>query len=262
MNDRVALVTGGASGIGEACARHFARTGHRVAILDRDEARARQVAQDIAGGGAECRAHIADVADPGAVDATVAAVAADWGRIDACVTAAGVLETVSTVMDLDLARHERIWQVNYNGTLHTCRAVGRVMQGQGGGAIVTLGSVNSFAALPLPAYCPSKTAILRLTELLAVELGRFGIRVNGVAPTYVMTPAVRAKIASGERDAEVIRRSNALGLFVEPADVAEVVAFLCSAAARAVSGVMLPVDAAHLSTDHYFSFAGGVPWQR
>ena len=130
------------------------------------------------------------------------------------------------------------------------------------GAIVTLGSINSFAALPLPAYCPSKTAILRLTELLAVELGRFGVRVNGVAPTYVLTPAVKAKIDAGERDPEAIRRSNALGIFVEPADVAEVVAFLCSDAARAVSGVMLPVDAGHLSTDHYFSFAGGVPWQR
>jgi NAD(P)-dependent dehydrogenase (short-subunit alcohol dehydrogenase family) len=262
MNDRVALVTGGASGIGEACARRFARDGYRVAILDRDGDRAGRVSEDIARGGTGCVAHVVDVADPGALDAAVAAVAGGWGRIDACVTAAGLLETVSTIMDMDLTAHERIWKVNYNGTLHTCRAVGRVMQEQGSGAIVTLGSINSFAALPLPAYCPSKTAILRLTEMLAVELGRFGIRVNGVAPTYVLTPAVQAKIDSGERDAQVIRRSNALGIFVEPADVAEVAAFLCSDAARAVSGVMLPVDAGHLSTDHYFSFAGGVPWER
>jgi NAD(P)-dependent dehydrogenase (short-subunit alcohol dehydrogenase family) len=262
MSNGVALVTGGASGIGEACARRFARDGWRVAIVDRDRARAETVAGDIARGGAGCAAHVADVADPEAVEAAVAAVVADWGRIDACVTAAGVLETVSTVMEMDLETHDRIWRVNYNGTLHTCRAVGRAMQGQGSGAIVTLGSINSFAALPLPAYCPSKTAILRLTELLAVELGRFGVRVNGVAPTYVRTPAVQAKIDSGERDERAIRRSNALGIFVEPADVAEVAAFLCSDAARAVSGVMLPVDAGHLSTDHYFSFAGGVPWQR
>jgi NAD(P)-dependent dehydrogenase (short-subunit alcohol dehydrogenase family) len=261
MSEKVALVTGGASGIGEACARRFAQAGYLVAIVDRDRQRAGIVADDIAGD-TECIAHVADVADPDAIGAAVRSVAASWGRIDACVTAAGVLETVSTVMEMDLAVHDRIWQVNYNGTLHTCRAVGRVMQEQGSGAIVTLGSINSFAALPLPAYCPSKTAILRLTELLAVELGRFGIRVNGVAPTYVRTPAVQAKIDSGERDPETIRRSNALGIFVEPADVAEVAAFLCSDAARAVSGVMLPVDAGHLSTDHYFSFAGGVPWQR
>jgi NAD(P)-dependent dehydrogenase (short-subunit alcohol dehydrogenase family) len=261
MNDRVALVTGGASGIGEACAWRFAQGGYRVALVDRDRERAGAVAEAISGLG-ECVAHVADVSDPEAIAAAVRSVADGWGRIDACVTAAGLLETVSTVMDMDLAAHERIWQVNYNGTLHSCRAVGRVMQAQGSGAIVTLGSINSFAALPLPAYCPSKTAILRLTEMLAVELGRFGVRVNGVAPTYVLTPAVRAKIDAGERDPDVIRRSNALGIFVEPADVAEVVAFLCSDAARAVSGVMLPVDAAHLSTDHYFSFAGGVPWQR
>ena len=97
--------------------------------------------------------------------------------------------------------------------------------------------------------------------MLAVELGRFGVRVNGVAPTYVMTPAVRARIEAGERDPEIIRRSNALGILVEPADVADVIGFLCSDQARAVSGVMLPVDAAHLSTDHYFNFAGGVPWR-
>lgn len=262
MKDRVALITGGASGIGEACARRLARVGYRIAVVDVNPERAGQVADEIAGQGAECRGHVADVSDPEAIGAAVATVAAEWGRIDACVCSAGLLETVSTVMDMDLRVHERIWQVNYNGTLQTCRAVGRVMQEQGAGAIVTLGSINSFAALPLPAYCPSKTAILRLTELLAVELGRFGIRVNGVAPTYVLTPAVQAKIDSGERDPEAIRRSNALGLFVEPVDVADVVAFLCSDQARAVSGVMLPVDAGHLSTDHYFSFAGGVPWRR
>ena len=92
--------------------------------------------------------------------------------------------------------------------------------------------------------------------------GASGVRVNGVAPTYFMTPAAQAKIDSGERDPEVRRRSNALGMLVEPAYVADVAAFLCSDAARAVSGAMLPVDAGHLSTDRYFGFAGGVPWER
>lgn len=262
MTDRVALVTGGGSGIGEACARRFAQAGYRVAIVDVNPQAAGRVADDMAGQGATCRAHVADVSDPQAIDAAVAAVADDWGRVDACVTAAGILETVTTIMDMDLGVHERIWRVNYDGTLHSCRAVGRVMQEQGSGAIVTLGSINSYAALPLPAYCPSKTAILRLTEMLAVELGRFGVRVNGVAPTYVRTPAVQAKIDLGERDPELIKRSNALGIFVEPSDIANVAAFLCSDEARAVSGVTLPVDAAHLAADHYFAFAGGVPWSR
>lgn len=256
--DRTALVTGGASGIGEACVRRFHAGGDRVAILDRDAGRGAAVAADLGGGAVF---HACDVGDGGAVRAAVDAVAADFGRIDACVAAAGILETPSTILEMDEAAHERLWQINYHGTVATARAVGQVMSGQGSGAIVTIGSINSFVPLPLPAYCPSKTAILRLTEMLAVELGRFGVRVNGVAPTYVMTPAIRARIASGERDPQAIRDSNALGMLVEPADIADVVHFLCSDAARAVSGVMLPIDAAHMAKTQYFGFAGGVPWQ-
>ena len=254
----VALVTGGASGIGEAAARRFAADGHRVAILDQNAERGEAVAADL---GTQARFIACDVADSAGVEGAVAGVAGDWGRIDAVVSAAGILETPSTVMDMDPATHDRLWQVNYNGTVHTCRAAGRAMKGQGGGAIVTLGSINSFVALPLPAYCPSKTAILRLTEMLAVEFGRFGIRVNGVAPTYVLTPALKARIDAGERDPEVIRGSNALNRFIEPVDVADVIAFLCSDQARAISGVMLPVDAGHLPKAQYTAFAGGVPWK-
>ncbi|MEM7189503.1 MAG: SDR family oxidoreductase [Pseudomonadota bacterium] len=257
MSDQnpVALITGGASGIGEATARRFAAADYRVAVLDRDEARGADVAMDIGGRFVPC-----DVADRVAIEAAVADVTGDWGDLDACVAAAGILETPSTLLDMDPEAHERLWQINYHGLLHTCRSAAKAMQDKGG-AMVTIGSINSYVALPLPAYCPSKTAILRLTEMLAVELGRFGIRVNGVAPTYVMTPAIKARIQSGERDPQAIRDSNALGMLVEPEDIAEVIYFLCSDAARAVSGQMVPVDAAHMAKTQYHSFAGGVPWQ-
>jgi NAD(P)-dependent dehydrogenase (short-subunit alcohol dehydrogenase family) len=134
------------------------------------------------------------------------------------------------------------------------------MRAAGSGAIVTLGSTNSFSALPLPAYGPSKTAILRLTQILAVELGRHGVRVNGVAPTYVITPAMQARIDKGERDPDVIRASGALDMLVRPENVADVVAFLCSDAAAAITGVMLPVDAGYAAAVTYKSFAGGLPW--
>lgn len=256
MSGKVAVVTGGASGIGEATARRFAQDGWQVAILDRDEARGEAVAAELGG-----RFRTCDVADRAMIDAAVAGVLDACGRVDAGVCAAGILETPATIVDMDVEAHDRLWQVNYHGTVHSARAFGRAMQGQGGGAIVTIGSINSYVALPLPAYCPSKTAILRLTEMLAVELGRFGIRVNGVAPTYVLTPAIRARIASGERDPDVIRNANALGLLVEPQHVASVIHFLCTEASAAVSGVMLPVDAAHLPKTHYHGFAGGVPWE-
>ncbi|HSM39602.1 MAG TPA: SDR family oxidoreductase [Afifellaceae bacterium] len=256
MTDRpVALITGGASGIGEASARRLATDGYRIAILDLSDT-AEVVAKDLGG-----QAMLADVTDTAALQSAIGELAADWGRIDACVCSAGVLEKPGTIMDGDPEAEARIWAVNYQGTVNTVRAVGRVMERQRSGSIVTLGSINSYAALPLPAYCPSKTAILRLTEMLAVELGRFGIRVNGVAPTYILTPALKAKIESGERDPDIVRGANALNNWIEPRDVADVIAFLCSDEARAVSGVMLPVDAGHLPAERYRAFAGGVPWQ-
>ncbi len=256
MTDRpVALITGGASGIGEASARRLAADGYRIAVLDLSDT-AEAVAKDLDG-----RAILADVTDTAALHSAIGSLAADWGRVDACVCSAGVLEKPGTIMDGDPEAEARIWAVNYQGTVNTVRAVGRVMERQRSGSIVTLGSINSYAALPLPAYCPSKTAILRLTEMLAVELGRFGIRVNGVAPTYILTPALKAKIESGERDPDIVRGANALNNWIEPRDVADVIAFLCSDDARAVSGVMLPVDAGHLPAERYRAFAGGVPWQ-
>ena len=256
MTDQpVALITGGASGIGEATARRMAADGYRVAVADVNAEGTARVAGEIGGVALQM-----DVADPGAIQAGVDRVVAEWGRIDACVCSAGVLEVPGTLMDGDREAEQRIWTINYQGTIDTIRSAGRVMEGQGSGAIVTLGSINSYAALPLPAYCPSKTAILRATEMFAVELGRFGVRVNGVAPTYILTPALKAKIDSGERDPAVVRGANALNNWIEPADVADVIAFLCSDDARAVSGVMLPVDAGHLPAERYRAFAGGVPW--
>jgi NAD(P)-dependent dehydrogenase (short-subunit alcohol dehydrogenase family) len=92
---------------------------------------------------------------------------------------------------MDMAYHERMWKVNYNGTVYCCQSFARRMIPRKKGAIVTLGSVNSRVALPLPAYNPGKAAVERLTQLLAMELGRHAIRVNSVGPTYVMTPPLR-----------------------------------------------------------------------
>jgi len=102
---------------------------------------------------------------------------------------------------------------------------------------------------------------MRLTQILAVELGRFGIRVNGVAPTYVLSPAIEARIASGDRDPDAIRGAGAVEMFVRPEHVAEVIQFLCSDAAQAISGTMIPVDAGRAAATAYRSYAGGLPWE-
>ncbi len=261
MEQRTAVVTGGASGLGEACARRLAADGMGVWILDRDGVRAVGVARSIVAAGGRAWSAEVDVADEASVTKCAARVAEETGAPDCLATAAGVLESVASVLDVDMAVHDRVWAVNYRGTVLTARAFGRQMRAAGRGSIVTFGSINSYAALPLPAYCPSKTALMRLTEMLAVELGRHGVRVNGVAPTFVLTPALQARVDAGERDLSRILAVSALGRAVTPENIADVVAFLCSDAAAAVTGLMMPVDAGYQAVSTYTGFPGGVPWE-
>jgi len=258
---KVAVVTGGASGIGEACARRFARDGYRIAVLDRNEALGEAVAASIREAGGQANFHAVDVADRTAQDAIARTIEEQAGPVGVLVTSAGILDRVATLLDVDLDHHARVWDVNYHGTLHSIRAFAPAMVKRGAGAICTVGSVNSFVGLPLPAYNPAKAAVMRLTELAAMELGRAGVRINGVAPNYTLTPAFKAKIAAGERDPENIRRSGALHMLIEPEHVASAVAFLCSEEAAVITGHMLPVDCGYLVAAHYQSFAGGMPWK-
>lgn len=163
---------------------------------------------------------------------------------------------------MDLARHDALWNVNYKGTRHACRSFARQMFEARRGSIVTLGSINSLMPMPLPTYCPSKTAIMRLTQILAVELGRRGVRVNAVAPTYVLAPAMQALIDAGERDPEKLRRSGAIDMFLTPEQVAGVIGFLCSEAAAAITGVTLPVDAGLLAAVPIALMPAACPGQR
>ena len=254
------MVTGGASGIGLACAKEMAAAHEGVVLLDLNAEGLRTAEEEIAALGAEVETFECDVADASAQAELAARVEAEIGPVRTLVTSAGILDKAATVMDMDLAAHDRLWDVNYKGTLYSVRAFARAMTDRRRGAVLTIGSINSLAALPLPAYCPSKTAILRLTQLLAVELGRFGVRVNGVAPTYVLSPAIQARIESGERDPEAIRNAGAIEMFVYPEDIARVAAFLCSDRAAAITGIMLPVDAGWEAATTYRSFVGGLPW--
>jgi NAD(P)-dependent dehydrogenase (short-subunit alcohol dehydrogenase family) len=257
----VAAITGGASGIGEATARRMAADGFAVAILDVSEKAGTAVAADIARGGGKAKYFACDVADAKAVEKAASAVETDLGPVVNLVTAAGLIPDSESVLDMDMAAHERMWKVNYDGTLHACQSFARRMIPRKRGAIVTLGSVNSIAPLPLPAYNPGKVAVVRLTQLLAMELGRHGIRVNSVGPTYVMTPPLKAKVAAGQRDMNKIMSVHALKSLPEPRDIADAIAFLCSEQARTITGVLLPVDSGMLSGVSYMTYAGGVPWR-
>lgn len=257
-DSRIVLVTGAASGIGKATALTLAAGGDRVVVADLDADGAAETAEEVrsAGGAAESRGF--DTAEEESVRELVADVESAVGPVYGLVHAAGILQNAMTSQVMDLDEHDRIWRINYRGTYLICRALGARMIARKAGAIVNLGSINSFAALPLPSYCVGKAAVKSLTEILAVEYGVHGIRVNAVAPTYTITPAIQARIDSGHRDPEAIRNSGALKILVRPQHIADGIVFLLSDQAAAITGVTLPIDAGWMAATTYNSYVAPI----
>ena len=260
MAETLSLIIGGTSGIGRAIALRFAKDGQRVLVAGRDATRGEAVAQACRDAGSPSAAFLrVDLEDPASVEALGATVRKDHGTPDTLVNCAGILQSGKRVLDQPLDEDERLWRINYRGTLLGCQVFGRMMAEAGRGAILNLGSLASFAPLSLPAYTPGKQAVKGLTEILACELGPKGIRVNAVAPGYTLSDGLKAKIAAGERNPEAILETTALKAFVQPEDVAEAVFFLCSPLAASITGVTLPVDAGWLVQAPYAQYGRGNP---
>ncbi|RUX85740.1 SDR family oxidoreductase, partial [Mesorhizobium sp. M7D.F.Ca.US.004.01.2.1] len=222
-----AVVIGGTSGIGRAIALRFAEDGYHVVVAGRDAARGNEAVGACKAAGAPRALFVqTDVAESGSVEALAQAVSAAFGTPQIVVNCAGILQSGKHVLDQDLDEDERMWRVNYRGTLRGCQVFGRLMSAAGRGAILNVGSLASFAPLSLPAYTPGKHAVLALTQILAAELGPHGVRVNAVAPGYTLSDGLKARIAKGERNPEAIQATTALRRFVEPRDVAEAALFL------------------------------------
>jgi NAD(P)-dependent dehydrogenase (short-subunit alcohol dehydrogenase family) len=255
----VAVVTGGASGIGEASARRLGRAGHPVAVLDINGEKAETVAASIAVDGCTARAWTVDVTDAAAVAAVGAEIQRAFGAVEILVNSGGVLQNATRILDMPLDEAERIFRINYFGTLICCQVFGRMMKAAKRGSIINLASINSFRCSAQPAYAVSKAAIVMLTETLAAELGPHGVRVNAVAPGYTLTPPIKARIDSGQRDPAAITGATALGKFVMPADVAEAILFLCSENAALITGITMPIDAGWLAAAAYNSWAAKPP---
>ncbi len=253
---RIAVVTGGASGIGRAAALRLARDGDFVVVADVNKAAADDVAAEIRAAGGEAAARMLDVADADAVEAFAAAVWAEHGAVGVLVNSAGILQNPTTVADMPLDEHDRVWAVNYRGTYLCCRAFGARMVAAAGGTIVNIASVAGFRSFPLPAYAPGKAAIVSLTQELAGDFGTSGVRVNAVAPGYVLSPAMKARIDSGHRDPTTMERTTPMGRLILPEEIADGIHFLCSDAARAITGVTLPIDGGWLAGVTYLTYGG------
>ena len=239
---RIAVVTGGARGIGLATAKRFAKGGDFAVLADVQGELARQSAEEINHSGGEAAACECDVSQESSVETLVNTVEREHGPIEVWINTAGVLENPGNATDKDMDEHDRIWEVNYRGLYLCCRAVAPRMAERGRGCILNLASSTSFKAFPLVAYGPSKVAVKSLTEVLAGELGPHGVRVNAVAPPATPSDEMMARIEAGERDPETLDKDNAIPKTILPEDVAEGIFFLCSEAARAITGVTLPID--------------------
>jgi len=237
LEGKVAIVTGGASGIGAAVADTFAFKGAQVAVVDLDGEAATKKALELGAGSA---AFPCDVSDPDSVASAVDAVVKTFGRIDILVNSAGVA-ILAPAEELTVKAFDTTINVNLKGTFLVCQAVGRHMLAQGRGKIVNMASQAASVALDQHlAYCASKFGVVGLSKVLASEWADRGITVNTVSPTVVMTELGRKAWEGPKGDA--LKAQIPTGRFALPEEIAATILFLVSDSADMVNGADIVVD--------------------
>ncbi len=243
FSDRVAIVTGGASGMGAATARVLSARGASVVVVDRDAEGAGVVAAEISGS-----ARPGDVASSAFCDEVVDETASRLGRLDVVVNAAGIIVRAPAHETTD-DEWQRIFRVNVDGVFHMSRAAVRLMAARGSGAIVNFGSIwGGVGSAGHAAYAATKGAVHQLTRSMALEHARDGVRVNAVAPGEIRTPMLASERERPPSDDELQRLADEtvpMGRLGHPVEVAEVVAFLASDAASYMTGSIVTVDAGY-----------------
>lgn len=245
LDGAVAVITGGARGIGRATAEAFIQAGARVHLLDRDGEAVQACGKEVAG---VAGAHQLDVTDEAAVDAVFSAIKREEGRIDILVNNAGIAIRRPTT-ELSLADWQRVVDVNMTGAFLCARAAGREMTAQGSGAIVNVASIMGLSGgglYPNISYQTTKGAVVNMTRALAVEWATHGVRVNAVAPTWVETDFIAALQTDPNFEAEV-QRLTPMRRLAKPHEIANAILFLASPAAAMVVGHVLPVDGGFLA---------------
>jgi gluconate 5-dehydrogenase len=237
---KTCIVTGGGTGIGRAIAHAFAASGGAVVVAGRRLERCEEVRRELEAGGSRAFALKCDVTEPDDVNAMVEQTLARFGVIDVLVNCAGTPGAARPVLELDLDRWNRTLAVNLTGILLCAQAVARQMVRNGGGRIINVASVGALKVLPESAdYCASKAATLQLTKSLALELSRYGIRVNAICPGFIDTEFA-PDLLDDVRNAAT-RRVPA-GRLGSPQEVAALALFLASASPDYLTGTSLVVD--------------------
>ena len=254
LSGRVAVVTGGAGGLGSATCRRLAADGAAVVVADIEGGRAQALADEIGG---DASAATVDVAEPESVRALIDGVVTEHGRLDvlhnnAAASAAEHISQDTTVVDTPLEVWDRTFQVNFRGYVLGCRYAIPHMLDQGAGVIVNTSSdAGRSGDVARTAYGCSKAAILALTEYVATQYGKRGIRCVAITPGAMLTAPMREVM--GEEALAVLERHHLTPYLGEPEDVANLVAFLVSDEAKFLTGINVPLDGGYLS--HQPTFA-------
>ncbi len=248
IEGKVALITGGGSGIGRATALLFGREGAKVVVADYNAAGGERVVKEIVESGGSAIFHYADVANPQEVEALVAKAVETYGRVDCAFNNAGIEGQMMDTAECSLENWHRVIAINLTGVFLCMKYETAQMLKQGGGSIVNTASAAGLIGLPgAPAYVAAKHGVNGLTKTAALEFARKGIRVNAVCPGFIRTPMVERALDKGSFSEEQIFASEPMYRMGKPEEIAEAVLWLSSEASSFVTGLPMPVDGGYVA---------------
>ncbi len=266
MNDllsgRIAIVTGGAAGIGGGISRRLAANGATVVINDINDRLLTAKVDEIVAAGGSAIAAPGDIRSTATVTSVGAAAAAvDGGRVDILVNNVGDYRPAGRFVTTSDDQWDQLYAINLQHVFRMCRAIAPTMVAAGSGSIVTVSTVEALRGIPNNAvYSAFNAAVNAFTRSLAVELGRDGVRVNAIAPDLADTLQTPAEMMLRGRDPEMIRHWMPLGRWGQPDDYGDVVVFLAGDMARMVTGHVVPVDGGTTAASGWYLRRDGRGW--
>ncbi len=243
LDGKVAIVTGGASGIGEATALLFAEEGAKVIVADWDEAKGAQVAREVQERGGEAMFVKVDVSQAEDVEMMVNTAVESYGRLDVLFNNAGVEGEQAPTADCTLENFDRVIAINLRGVFLGMKYGIPAMLEGGGGSIINTASVAGLVGFAsIPAYCASKGGVIQLTKTAALEYAKQNIRVNVICPGVIWTPMVERFVAPAEGAREALEAAEPVGRFGTPEEVAQLALYLASDDSTFCTGAPFIVD--------------------